>query len=288
MKSKIKSNTSLPFELSSKIKNGDELAGDNFSEEKIEKWFIQEQEAYYEMDSEHDLASDPWYVYMRYVNEKLGFKYINRLKRKNGAMLVIGPGPGVEVDKFCSSNSDWQLFFLEASENYMTELQRKFLNSCIVKPRINGAIDLEDNKVDAVVAFSVLHHIPNVSKLISESFRVLNSGGILLVREPCSSMGDWRYKRSATPNERGISKQLLLKMANEAGFILLHKPIPIIFEPINTILKKTIGFSFIPNSLLYIIDSIISKIVSFNDYYWRDKWYKKIGPSSFFYVFVKK
>lgn len=286
MQHKKRSKTSLPFDLSDSIKKGTKLAGDDYSNSQIEKWFKEEQEAYYEMDAEHDLASDPWYEYMRFVNEKLGFKYVNQNKQ-TGAMLVLGPGPGVEVELFHKINPNWRLFFLEASDNYMSILKEKFDNSTIVLPTIQGDILLEDNSQDAVVAFSVLHHIPNVSKLISESFRVLKDDGILLIREPCSSMGDWRYVRSATPNERGISKKLVIDMAEKLGFRLLKSPTPIIFEPINTILKKTIGFRYIPVRLIYYIDSLISRIVSANDYYWRDKWYKKVGPSSFFYVFKK-
>lgn len=109
-----------------------------------------------------------------------------------------------------------------------------------------------------------------------------------MFREPCSSMGDWRHPRSATPNERGISRKLLVDIANRAGFLVERDPIPVLLEPINTLLKKTIGFKRVPFPVLYRIDRMLSGLVSLNDYYWRDSWLKKIGPSSYFYLFRKK
>lgn len=278
--------TSLPKEISQEIKDGAVLAGDNFTEKQLRIWFAQEQEAFYEADAGNS-ETDPWYAYMRYVNEILGFPKITKSEDLSKSILVLGPGSGKEVELFADENAGWTLNFLEASLNFKEELIRKFPRSVIVDPVISGNISLRDCSQDVVCAFSVLHHIPNVSHVVREISRITKPGGLFLVREPCSSMGDWRYPRSATPNERGISRSLLIAIAQKAGFELSSKPIPILFEPINKILKKTIGFSLIPFSLLYLVDRLASMVVSFNDYYWRDTWYKKVGPSSYFYVFRK-
>jgi SAM-dependent methyltransferase len=277
--------TSLPFEISQEIKDGLALVGDDFSDKQLNTWFGQEQEAFYVGDAGNSEV-DPWYAYMRYVNEILGFSNIKKSRDVNRSILILGPGSGTEIEHFTSYNPKWELNFIEASDNFKKELRKKFPSSNIINPEISGNIALASNTQDVVCAFSVLHHIPNVSKVISEVFRVTKPGGLFLVREPCSSMGDWRYGRSATPNERGISCHLLASIGQTAGFKLLSKPTPIIFEPINKIIK-TIGLSFNDFNLLYKIDRLVSKIVSFNDHYWRDTWYKKIGPSSYFYVFSK-
>ena len=279
--------TSLPSDITKSIKDGSVLAGDNYSLEQIKTWFAQEQEAYYEGDSGNG-EIDPWYTYMRFENERLGFPYIEKMGKKSGRILLLGPGPATEIERFYRDNPDWSLYFLEASNNFKLQLQKKFPQSVLIEPTIVADINLENDSLDAICAFSVLHHIPNVSKVIQEAYRVLGNGGILLVREPCSSMGDWRYARSATPNERGISRKLLIKMATEAGFELVTNPIPILFEPINKILKKTIGYTFISFRFLYVVDRIISWLVAPNDSYWRDKWYKKIAPGSYFIVFRKE
>jgi len=279
--------TSLPFDISEAVKNGSALAGNDFTEEQLGIWFSQEQEAFYSGDAGNS-GVDPWYAYMRYVNERLAFSLVERTGRSDGSMLVIGPGSGKEVDRFVRDNSNWKIHFIEASLNFKAELRTKFPKCVIVEPVISGDIALKRATQDVVCAFSVLHHIPNVAKVLAEVSRVAKPGALFFVREPCSSMGDWRYARSATPNERGISRSLLIDMAKRAGFEVASTPIPILLEPINKVLKKTIGFSAIPFGLLYAVDRLVSKLVSGHDYYWRDTWLKKIGPSSYFYVFRKR
>lgn len=275
--------TSLPKEIGQSIKDGDVLFGDDFNNDQLTLWFKQEQEAFYEGDAGNSDV-DPWYSYMRYVNERLGFQAIDRAINE---MLVLGPGSGVEVEKIAISSPDCKMNFLEASDNFQVILQSKFRHSVIIKPEYTGEIGLADNTQDLVCAYSVLHHIPNISKVLNEASRVTKVGGYLFIREPCSSMGDWRYPRSATPNERGISRKVMVEIATHAGFELDMPPVSALFEPINTLLKRTIGFKLIPHFLLYMVDRSVSWIVSWNDYYWRDTWFKKIGPSAYYYRFKK-
>jgi len=284
--------TSLPLEISDEIKNGSVLAGDDYNEQQLRTWFSQEQEAFYRVDDGNKESTmsetDPWYAYMRFQNELFVFSRIEKLPSKPKSILLLGPGSGIEVERFAADNPEWVLNFIEASDNFKAELKMKFPASYIVDPKVTGDISLEDNSQTVVCSFSVLHHLPNVSKIINEVARITQPGGLFFVREPCSSMGDWRYPRSATPNERGISWQLLVKMAESAGFEIEGSPLPILFEPINKVLKKTIGFAVVPFRVLCWLDRFISWLLTRNDWYWRDTWYKKIGPSSYFYVFRKR
>lgn len=269
--------TSLPLEISDAIKDGNLLVGDDFSADQLEQWFNQEKEAFFTGDAGNSYV-DPWYTYMRYVNEALGFSCVG----DSGKMLVLGPGNGAEVSRF----KEWSLTFVEASDNFKSVLRERFPTSVVIHPQPSGQMALPNESQDVVCAFSVLHHIPNVSAVIREVSRVTKPNGIFLVREPCSSMGDWRYPRSATPNERGISARLLGKIASDYDFQLERKT-PILFEPINKLLKKTIGFQMIPFGILFAVDRFISSVVALNDHYWRDTFLKKIGPSGYFYVFRK-
>lgn len=278
--------SSLPFEISQSVKDGTYLVGDDFTEEQLTEWFSQEREAFFESDAGNS-DEDPWYAYMRYVNELIGFSALAREPRRTSSMLVLGPGSGTEVELFALSHPECRLTFLEASTRFQDELRRRFPRSIIIEPHASGSIELDCETQDVVCAFSVLHHIPNVSKVLSEISRVTRPGGLLLVREPCSSMGDWRFPRSATPNERGISRKLLVDMAVRAGLAAEREPIPVLLEPINSLLKKTIGFRRVPFPLLYWIDRTLSKLASLNDHYWRDSRLKKVGPSSYFYLFRK-
>jgi len=279
--------TSLPQEINRHIRDGSHLVGDDFNKEQLALWFAQEQEAFYEGDAGNS-EEDPWYAYMRYVNDVLGFSVVAREIAAPKDMLVLGPGSGKEVEHFSRANPECRLNFLEASTNFQSELRERFPGSRIVVPRYTGDIDLGSGSQDIVCAFSVLHHVPNVSRVLAEVGRVTRPGGLLMVREPCSSMGDWRGPRSATPNERGISRKLLIQFAGSAGFTLERRPTPIILEPINKVLKKTIGFRRLPFAALYFVDRMASGLLSFNDHYWRDTWATKLGPSSYFYLFRKR
>ena len=269
--------TSLPLEVSEAVKGGQGLVGDDFSDDQLKRWFEQEKEAFFEHDAGNS-DIDPWYSYMRYVNEALGFSHVGA----SGSMLVIGPGNGAEVSRF----AHWSLTFVEASDSFKSVLKDRFPTAVVIHPQPSGQMELEAASQDVTCALSVLHHIPNVSAIIREIARVTRQQGLFLVREPCSSMGDWRKPRSTTPNERGIAANLLVQIARERGFDLVKKT-PILFEPINRFLKRTIGFTVIPFGILYGIDRVASAIVALNDRYWRDTLLKKIGPSSYFYVFRK-
>ncbi len=283
----VAASTSLPMEPSREIKDGEVLAGDDFFGDELIKWFLQEKEAYYS-ENKGESDTDNWYGYMRCVNQKLGFSKITLREREPCSLLVLGPGSGIEVDRFASDNSMWSINFLEASDNFKAELRNKYPQSHLINAMTNGDISLASNSQDVVCAFSVLHHIPNVSHVIREVYRVMKPGGLFLVREPCSSMGDWRFPRAATPNERGLSVRWLIAVAKSAGFKVETKPIPILFYPLRSFVKK-LGFDFVLTwKLYYLVDRLVSSLASMNDYYWRDCWYKKFGPSAYFYVLRKR
>ena len=279
--------TSLPAEVSDDIRAGRVLAGDELGADQLATWFAQEKEAFYRADAANSEV-DPWYAYMRFVNERLGFVQVDAAAAEPKSVLVIGPGSGVEITEFSRRNPHWRLHFLEASENFSLALARKWPDAVILRPQTSGDIELDSGSQMLVCAFSVLHHIPNVSKVVREVSRVLASGGTFLVREPCSSMGDWRLPRSTTPNERGISRRLLVEFARRCGLRPVRTPVPILFEPLNRIfLRGPLRRGAVPLRTLYVIDRTVSCLVSLNDHYWRDRWYKKIGPSAYFYVFRK-
>ena len=182
---------------------------------------------------------------------------------------------------------NWTLYFIESSEEFQLILRKKFPGCQIITSSIDGSINARGSFFDVICAFSVLHHMANVSKTIHELHRVLKPKGFVFIREPCSSMGDWSKPRKATPNERGIAKSWMVKTATSIGFKAVHNPVPIVFEPLNKLIIARFGC---PNSLLivlYVIDRFISGILSFNDYYWRDTVIKKFGPSSYFFSFQK-
>ena len=279
--------TSLPQIINSKIKSGELLAGKDLSIDGINIWFNQEKEAYYVQDSGQNLVDDRWYEYARYLNHKIGFDKLSFDENEGFSILVLGPGPGKEIEKFSSKYKNSKLYFIESSDNYKSQLSVSFPDSIVLDANIDASINLKSNSIDLIVAFSVLHHIPNVTRCLSELYRVLKDDGIMFLREPCGSMGDWRGPRSATPNERGISKTWFLQEFDRLNLQLLCTPTPVLFDQLNKVFVKSIFGKYVSNYLIYVLDRIISKIVSLNDHYWRDSVLKKIGPSAYFYSLKK-
>ena len=62
--------TSLPEEITPDIMDGITLAGDNLNKFELEKWYLEEKEAYFEENAD-DYEDDRWYEYLKFTNEKL-------------------------------------------------------------------------------------------------------------------------------------------------------------------------------------------------------------------------
>ena len=284
--------TSLPKKPSSDIVSGNRLAGDDYSPEQLQLWYQQEENAFSDMDIGSDMTStDPWYSYMRYLNEKLSKQLL--LKRwqcdKRLKVLILGPGNGADAEFLRNLYPEADFSFIEVSIDFQRILSERYGQSSIVMPNFDNAIKLKDESIDLVVAFSVLHHIANVSFVVKEVSRVMRPGGLFITREPCSSMGDWSKPRLATPNERGIAAHLLVEIATQAGLQMSPdlRVTPVLFAPLNKILFKLRKYISISNKTVWLCDKFLSRVVSFNDWYWRDFWWKKIGPSAYFYAFEK-
>lgn len=83
-------------------------------------------------------------------------------------------------------------------------------------------LPLRDAVADAVVCYSALHHVPNWQDAIAESFRVLKSGGVLVMQEP--GRGHSRQPESIAQMEQfGVLEQdlpphILVRACRAAGF----------------------------------------------------------------------
>ncbi len=147
-----------------------------------------------------------------------------------------------------------------------------------------GDIGLDSATVDLATSFGVLHHIPNVSHVVAEIARVLKPGGLFVLREPISSMGDWRKARAGlTANERGLPIKWFDSLALANGFEIVARH-ACMFGPLSTIAKKlgvSLPFASMP---IVKLDWVISEAFRWNARYWRDSFAKKLAPTSAFWV----
>jgi len=280
----MKTHTSLPQNITDDLRSGRVLAGDDLRGDALERWYAEEKEAYFQEGADSG-ETDPWYAYQRYVNDQLVFRHV--ANRRPGTILFLGAADGIEAAGFHRRHPEWHLAFIESSDSFRAALNKRFPGAEVRAPGLDGRMPFADGSVDVVCAFSVLHHIANVTDVMRETARTLKPGGEFFVREPCSSMGDWRGPRSATPNERGISNDWMLATARAVGLRLSARPVPVVFDPLNKMLVRTIGFRFVPMPVLYFVDRAISSMLAANDHYWRDTPLKKLGPSSYLFTFQK-
>src|SRR5262245_51229400 len=153
--------------------SGEKLWGNDFSMRQIEEWFADEAEGYY------NLTESGAYSYGYHaLNRRHGYSLLG--KRRFAHVLGIGSAYGDELAPILGRCR--QATILEPSDGFRAPT----VNGVPVryeKPAPSGLMPFAANTFDLITCFGVLHHIPNVSTVMEELFRVLEPGGYVLIRE---------------------------------------------------------------------------------------------------------
>jgi SAM-dependent methyltransferase len=197
----------LSFE---KYSDGKTLYGDDFSPDKIEAWFRDEQSGYYRLAEKREPGKYGYHA----LNWRHGFRHLPPLRFEH--VLGIGSAFGDEFQPVLGRAKN--VTVLEPAEGFQNP---KFE---YVKPNASGRMPFADNTFDLVTCFGVLHHIPNVSTVVREMARCTKTGGWLLIREPNHSMGNWeKPRRGLTRRERGIPLPIIRKIIADADLQIVHQ-----------------------------------------------------------------
>ena len=261
--------------------SGKKVYGDDFSIEQITKWYEEESEGYANLGSkDHE---NYWYEYHE-MNKFHGFKKL----KKAGFNKVLGFGSawGHEFEPIIDKISE--ITIIDPSENLKStkigDITPKYL-----KPNVDGHVSFANNSFDLITSFGTLHHVPNVSFILSEMIRVLKPNGYLLIREPIISMGNWQEPREGlTKNERGIP------VAHFDEFFAKN-PVKIISKDYcfcATSIMERFWNKFFKTPLHSLkpyvyFDHFLSQLLKGNVHYHAQKKIHRIAPASIFYV-VKK
>ncbi len=250
---------------------GARLFGDDFDESQIENWYRQEEHAYFELS---DGKSQKFGAYDA-LNWRALFRFI--IDRHFKTCLGLGSANGNDIAPMAPYVD--RFVVIEPSEKFwVAEIGGK--PARYIKPAASGRIPFEDATFELVVAVSVLHHLPNVSLVLSELVRVLKPGGILLVREPITSMGDWRKPRiGLTPNERGLPVDWLLDSLKRNNVSTLAACY-CMFAPFGWMWRKLEWLNPYNRTFLVLIDLLTSALTGFNYVYHRTNAIQKIAPSA--------
>jgi SAM-dependent methyltransferase len=269
--------------IDEKYLNGSELYGDDFTLDEIEKWFSEETEGY--SDLGHNTMEEETY-HFHALNRIHGLRYIDHIPRFSN---VLGFGSAWGHEFLPLQDRIEKLYIIEPSEKMRSPALGKLIPD-YRKPNVSGKIDFPDKTFDLITCFGTLHHIPNVSFVLSELYRVLAPNGYLLLREPVISMGNWMMQRPGlTKNERGIPQKYLKKQLLALGFTI-HKQ-SFCLTMTSFLVRIIPGFKVKPifSYPLYIwIDKMLSKISWHNLHYHASRKIHRIAPESIFLILRKQ
>lgn len=154
------------------------------------------------------------------------------------------------------------------------------------EPNIDGSMSYKNDSFDLITSLGAVHHIANVSRVMKECFRCLSSKGVMLIREPIVSMGDWTKSRPGlTKRERGVPLKIFEEIIMDAGFTIKDKAL-CIFSVIPKI-TNNFNIKIYNNSAIVWLDDVLSKVFSWNTLYHRKNFITKIGPTSAYFVLEK-
>lgn len=250
------------------------IEGDDYSLNEIEQWFDDEREGYASLGSaEHGTADTYGY---HQLNIQTGFRHLP--SGRIGRALGLGSAYGGEFLPIINRLDE--VTILEPSESLRSESLHG-VRLQYVSPVASGDMPFPAGSFDLVLSLGALHHIPNVSHVVSEIGRVTRQGGHVLVREPTTSLGDWTHERSGlTKRERGMPRAPLLRAFDRAGLRVLHET-PCMFPTTRRLANRGFGFNDRKGVLL---DRALSAATSWNDRYHATRRWHKVHPTARFFV----
>ena len=259
--------------------SGDKLYGDDFTQEEIDEWFADEAEGYAGLGAKDKARYS--YVYHQ-LNQVHAFRFLK--KRRFDKALGIGSAYGDEFRPIARNIR--QITILDPSDAFAGVKDILGVPCAFEKPNPNGDLAFEGNSFDLITSLGVMHHIPNVTHVLNECYRCLNKNGIMLLREPITSMGDWRKPRiGLTKHERGIPLQLLDRIIEHAGFAKARRSL--CDYPLLPRIASTFGIAAYNSVILTVADALLSQAFSSNIKYHRTKFFEKLAPASVYYVLTK-
>ena len=258
---------------------GKRLYGDDFTIEQVREWFADEAEGYADLGAREKPSYS--YGYHR-LNELHAFNLLRG--RQFDHALGIGSAYGDEFQPIAANIR--RITILDPSDAF-SGVTQVFGTPCAYrKPDVSGDIAFESSFFDLTVSLGALHHIPNVSHVMFECYRCLRKNGLMLLREPILSMGDWSKPRPGlTKRERGIPVELLDEIVQRAGFTMVRRSL--CNFPLIPRLAEKLGLAAYNSVTLTSIDALLSRAFSWNIRYHRTRLHEKFAPSSVFYVLRK-
>ena len=257
---------------------GDAIYGDDFTAEEIAQWFADEEHGYSSLG--HLDSQTAHYAYHG-LDAAYAWKYLDDPTPR---ALGLGSAFGSEFRPLADRIDE--LTIVEPERRYWRD-EVAGIPTRYVAPDPSGFLPFEDDHFDLVTAFGVLHHIPNVSHVLTELVRVTRPGGLIAVREPVVSMGDWRHPRKGlTTRERGIPFPLMSELIHRHGAEVRGTHL-IGFGPLLKVAAKALPSSHWSHASFVRVDALLSSLFSFNYRYHRTTLWQRFAPTLGCWVVAK-
>ena len=261
--------------------SGEKVYGDDLSLEGIKQWYADEELGYFNL-KKGTSPEDSDYVYAyAALNEYHAYRYLRDHRFKTA--LALGCARGDDVEPLAGVVEAY--IAIEPAEKWW----RPTIGgkpARFVKPSVSGDIPCATGEIDLAISLGVLHHIANVTHVINEIARVCAKDAILVLREPISTMGDWRKPRvGLTKHERGFPLAWLDGRLAAAGFAVVRRRFCMF--PLVSLAGRRLGINPYSNNSFVVFDHILCALTRWNYHYHRDNVFKKLGPGSIFYLLRK-
>jgi len=257
--------------------SGRKLFGDDFNPEEIREWYKLEEDACfnsYDQGRKRMPNND-------YLQWQCGYRPALIGRNSLGKVLGLGSGNGEEFRPV----RRWieHLYIVESAEGYF----HNDATTTYTKAQADGSLDFPAAFFDSAVNIAVLHHIPNVSHVLGELYRVLKPGGICLVKEPITTLGAWHEPRKGglCPCERGFPRDLLEAMIQRVGFEFVRKTY-FEFPPLRHV-RDRLGIDTYNSRFWTSLDRLCCRLTDWNYRYHRVNFFQKLAPSYAFLVLCK-
>ena len=132
-------------------------------------------------------------AYLNTIDDTLvehALRLIKGRERERGRALDIGTGPGQIVIKLAKRLTEWKFVGVDRSPGMIAQAKA---NLAFASGELAGRVEFQvadgnrlpfpDGSFDLVICNSVLHHLAEPEKLLSEMSRLVNSGGAILLRD---------------------------------------------------------------------------------------------------------
>jgi len=135
---------------------------------------------------------------------------------KKGNFVDIGAGSGYFTKELLNFTKDSIIFALDIQQKMLDYISENMPDN--IKPKLisDGIFPIENSSIDAVWSINVYHEIKDLSLFLSETKRILNPGGRLLIV-------DWDKNLDACEHgpkyETRIDSKQIIKELTEAGLI---------------------------------------------------------------------